>query len=45
MSATLYAASTVEEVASFHEDTRGLWFGRFRDVFGARALVKIVISY
>lgn len=45
MSATKYAAPTVDEVASFREDTRGLWFGRYRDVFGARALVKIVIVY
>ncbi|EPP0902206.1 lasso RiPP family leader peptide-containing protein [Enterococcus termitis] len=40
-----YSKPSIEKVASFKESTRGLWTGKFRDVFGGRALFQIVIFY
>lgn len=32
-----YIAPTVETIASFHEATNGLWFGKYVDIGGAKA--------
>lgn len=40
-----YNKPTLEKVASFKKDTNGLFFGKFTDVFGGRAVVQIVIRF
>ncbi|MBR2652217.1 lasso RiPP family leader peptide-containing protein [bacterium] len=40
-----YSKPTIEQVATFKDSTNGLWTGRFRDVFGGRALIQLVIRY
>jgi hypothetical protein len=40
-----YTAPTMEKLGGFRESTRGLWFGKFRDVFGGKAIAQIVIYY
>jgi len=39
-----YSAPRVARVGSFREVTNGVWFGRWRDVFGGRAFVKVDIG-
>ncbi|KDE73918.1 hypothetical protein FUSO7_05620 [Fusobacterium necrophorum BFTR-2] len=40
-----YSKPTIEKIADFKNDTNGIWFGRFVDIFGGRAVVKITIQY
>lgn len=40
-----YCKPTFESVATFKRDTKGLWTGKFRDVFGGRALFEVIIRY
>ncbi|XVG95397.1 putative RiPP precursor [Eubacteriales bacterium KG127] len=40
-----YSKLTIEKIADFKNDTKGIWFGRFVDIFGGRAVVKITIQY
>ncbi|MGG4392857.1 lasso RiPP family leader peptide-containing protein [Paenibacillus thiaminolyticus] len=40
MTNVVYSKPTIEKVASFKESTKGLWFGQYRDVFGAKAFLK-----
>lgn len=40
-----YSKPTIETIANFKKDTNGLWFGRFVDIFGGRAVVKVTIEY
>lgn len=40
-----YSKPSIEKVAGFKESTRGLWTGKFRDVFGGRAIIRIHIQY
>ncbi|EIR3694510.1 putative RiPP precursor [Enterococcus faecalis] len=40
-----YSKPLIEKIAGFKESTRGLWTGKFRDVFGGRALFQVVIYY
>ncbi|EPY11151.1 MULTISPECIES: lasso RiPP family leader peptide-containing protein [Paenibacillus] len=41
MTNVVYSKPTIEKVASFKESTKGIWFGRYRDVLGGRALTRI----
>ncbi|VML46629.1 Uncharacterised protein [Streptococcus pneumoniae] len=36
---------TFESIATFKKDTKGLWTGKFRDIFGGRAIVRIRIEF
>lgn len=38
-----YAKPKIERVATFKQSTAGLTFGRFRDLFGARAIIVVRI--
>lgn len=40
-----YSKPMVEQIASFKNDTRGLWTGRFVDIFGGHAIIRIIIQY
>lgn len=40
-----YCKPTFESVATFKKDTKGLWTGKFRDIFGGRALVRVEIYF
>lgn len=40
-----YCKPTFESIATFKKDTKGLWTGKFRDVFGGRAIARITIEY
>ena len=39
-----YCVPSIEKIASFNEATRGVWFGSFRDIFGAKAPILIIIG-
>lgn len=39
-----YVTPRVSEVGSFKSLTNGVWFGRWRDVFGGRAFIKIEVG-
>jgi hypothetical protein len=41
----MYTAPAIEKIDSFRKATRGVWFGKFRDVFGGKAVIQIVIYY
>ncbi|WCF07249.1 lasso RiPP family leader peptide-containing protein [Paenibacillus thiaminolyticus] len=41
MTNVVYSKPTIEKVASFKESTKGLWTGKFKDLFGGRAVIKI----
>lgn len=41
----VYSAPIVKEVAKFRKATRGVWFGKFRDVFGGKAVVRVSIEW
>jgi len=45
MENVVYSKPTIEKVARFKESTKGLWTGKFTDVFGGRALIQIIIVY
>ena len=40
-----YNKPIFEKVANFKKDTNGVWFGKFTDIFGGRAVFQIVINY
>ena len=40
-----YCKPTFESIATFKKDTKGLWTGKFRDVFGGRAIVRATIEF
>lgn len=40
-----YTKPSIEKIATFKKHTHGVWFGKFTDIFGGRAVVKIVITY
>ncbi len=42
MTKKVYAAPMMERIGDFHAVTNGVWWGRFRDVFGARAPFAII---
>ncbi|MDQ0232885.1 putative RiPP precursor [Metabacillus malikii] len=42
MTNVVYAKPTIEKVAGFKESTKGVWFGKFTDVFGGKAVFAIV---
>jgi hypothetical protein len=44
MTNVVYSKPTIEKVASFKESTKGLWTGKYTDVFGGRALIQIIIN-
>ncbi|MFJ4171319.1 lasso RiPP family leader peptide-containing protein [Paenarthrobacter sp. NPDC089714] len=39
-----YYAPRVARVGSFRKVTNGYWFGRWRDIFGGHAFIKITIG-
>lgn len=39
-----YVTPIVTSVGDFREVTNGLWFGRWRDIYGGRAFIKISIG-
>lgn len=39
---TRYVAPSVEQIGTFRAVTNGVWWGRFRDIFGARAPFAII---
>ena len=39
-----YVAPSVSELGSFRAVTNGVWFGSFRDIFGGRAFIKVIIG-
>lgn len=39
---TRYVAPSMERIGTFRAVTNGVWWGRFRDVFGARAPFAII---
>lgn len=41
----VYSKPSIEKVAIFKESTKGLWFGKYTDVFGGRAVIKVTIEY
>jgi hypothetical protein len=44
MTVVEYSAPAIQKVADFQESTQGLWFGKFTDVFGGRAVIRIIIE-
>ncbi|WP_155250169.1 putative RiPP precursor [Ruminococcus flavefaciens] len=36
-----YNKPSVEKVASFKDNTMGLWYGKFRDIFGAKTYFNL----
>ncbi len=42
MTKARYVSPAMEQIGSFHVVTNGVWWGRFRDVFGARAPFAII---
>ena len=44
MTTVEYSAPAIQKVADFQESTQGLWFGKFTDVFGGRAVIRIIIE-
>ncbi|WP_157769543.1 putative RiPP precursor [Ruminococcus albus] len=40
-----YNKPSFEKISSFKESTMGVWFGKFKDIFGGKAVVEIVIYY
>ena len=40
-----YCKPTFESIATFKKDTKGLWNGKVRDIFGGRAIVRIRIEF
>ena len=39
-----YNKPSFEKVASFKENTMGLWFGKWTDIFGGKACIYIEIG-
>lgn len=39
-----YITPQVTEIGSFKSLTKGVWFGRWRDIFGGRAFIKVEIG-
>jgi hypothetical protein len=39
-----YVAPSISELGSFRAVTNGIWFGSFRDIFGGRAVIKVIIG-
>ncbi|WP_435738244.1 lasso RiPP family leader peptide-containing protein [Cellulosimicrobium sp. PMB13] len=44
MSKSVYAAPQVVEIGHFRSVTNGVWFGRWRDIFGGRAFIKVEVG-
>ena len=42
MTKTRYVAPAMEQIGSFQALTNGVWWGRFRDIFGARGPFAII---
>ncbi|WP_155250173.1 putative RiPP precursor [Ruminococcus flavefaciens] len=40
-----YNKPSFEKVASFKNSTMGLWTGKWTDIFGGRAIIKIEIGF
>ncbi|OTN90595.1 hypothetical protein A5819_003095 [Enterococcus sp. 7E2_DIV0204] len=41
MNKYVYSKPSIEQVATFKESTRGVWFGRWKDVFGGKAFIAV----
>lgn len=41
MNKATYATPAVRELGDFKSATNGVWFGSWRDIFGARAFIAI----
>lgn len=39
-----YIAPKIEQVGSYRKLTNGVWFGRWRDIFGGRAFIKVTVG-
>jgi hypothetical protein len=39
-----YETPRVVELGTFRALTNGVWFGRWRDIFGGRAFIKVEIG-
>ena len=37
-----YSKPMIEKVASFKKNTFGLWFGKYIDIFGGKAIICII---
>ncbi|MFF1828427.1 keywimysin-related RiPP [Paenarthrobacter sp. NPDC058040] len=44
MTGNTYSAPRIAPVGSFRKVTNGYWFGRWRDIFGGRAFIKVTIG-
>lgn len=40
-----YSKPVLEKVASFKKQTYGVWFGKFTDIFGGKAVIRITIEW
>lgn len=41
----MYNKPSFEKIASYNTITNGLWTGKWRDIFGGRAIIKITIEW
>ena len=40
-----YSAPRIEKIGSFRKMTNGLWFGKYRDLFGGKAAFQVTIKF
>ncbi|WP_127842405.1 lasso RiPP family leader peptide-containing protein [Actinomyces wuliandei] len=39
-----YVAPRVVEIGRFRRVTNGVWFGRWRDIYGGRAFIRVEVG-